>query len=291
MRSQLSPNQRGALLMVLCMAMFGLNDMIVKLLGQGLALWEIIFVRGAVATIFLAALAAQQRIWVQVAVLRQGDFWLALLRTGLEAGATFFFLTALMVVPLATITAVLQVLPLSVTLAAAVFLGERVGWRRYTAIGVGFLGMLLIVRPSPAGLPTETVFALLAVLCLTARDIATRRMSDQFPSLLAALLAAAGVAVMGAVMGIGQGWQPPTQGQWLGLGLAGIFIPIAYLCAVAAMRHGDIGAVAPFRYTSLLWALLFGWLVFGDWPDGLTCLGAAILVLAGLFTLMRENRH
>lgn len=290
MLSRLPPNAQGAALMVSTMAFFAMNDTVVKLVGLRLDLWQIIVIRGLLASWFIAALA-----WRLGALHwpRGRDRWLVLLRSLLEAAATYFFLTALMTVPLATLTAILQMLPLTVTLAAAVFLREQVGWRRSLAIALGFIGMLLIVRPGPEGLGVETVYALLAVVALTGRDMATRLVSPAVPSLSIACLASVAVTLFGVGLGAAEGWSgaAPAASDWAMLGLAAVLIFLAYLTSVMTMRVGEVSAIAPFRYAGLLWALLLGWLVFGDWPDALTLCGAAIVVAAGLFTLRRAAQR
>lgn len=287
MLRRLPPNAQGAVLMVATMAFFASNDTVVKLVGQRLELWQIIVIRGLLASALIAGLAWRFK---ALCLPRGRDAFAVLARSGAEMAATYFFLTALMTVPLATVTSILQMLPLTVTLAAALFLRERVGWRRGLAIGLGFLGMLLIVRPDGAGgLSFETVFALLAVVVLTGRDIATRLISPAVPSLTIACLASVAVTLFGLALGAAEGWSGPrpTAGEAAQLGVAAVLIFLAYLTSVMTMRVGEVSAIAPFRYAGLLWALLLGWLVFGDWPDGLTLLGAGIVVGAGLFTLRR----
>ncbi len=151
--------------------------------------------------------------------------------------------------------------------------------------------MLLIVRPGPEGFNPATFYALAAVACITLRDITARRLSAQVPSLFVALHAAIAVTVLASgVLWFEGSWQPVDARDALLIVGMGIFIGGGYLFATMVMRVGDIGFVAPFRYTSLLWALLIGLVLFGEWPDPLTLLGAAIVVGTGMFTLYRETR-
>jgi drug/metabolite transporter (DMT)-like permease len=223
--------------------------------------------------------------------LQPRDWGLVAARCASEIGATYCFLAALMIMPIANITAVLQALPLTVTLGAAVFLGEEVGWRRMAAIVLGFCGVLLIVRPGPDGFSEGALYALLAVAFVTARDLTTRRMSSAVPSLTVTLLASISVTVFALVCSLGIEWQPVNLSQVMLLAGAAVFILGGYSLSVMVMRVGEISFVSPFRYTGLIWAILLGWLVFGDWPDGLTLLGAAIVVGTGLFTVIRERRQ
>lgn len=283
----MSPNTQGALLMMASMAAFTFNDALVKLVGAQLPLFQIITLRGLVASILIYGLARK------LGKLRLGlsrkDWALIGVRSLSEVGATYLFLTALMAMPLANVTAVLQVLPLTVTLGAALFFREPVGWRRLLAILIGFCGMLLIVRPGPDGFSTGAIYALLAVVCVTVRDLATRRMSSEVPSLQVTLLGALSVTVFAAAASAGTEWVSMSWSQVTMLVAASVFILLAYSCSVMVMRVGEIGFVSPFRYSGLVWALILGWIVFGDWPDAVTMLGAAIVVLTGVFTLYRER--
>lgn len=283
-----SDNARGALFMTVGMAAFVLNDAMLKLVFADLPLFQAIFLRGVLTTLTFALIA-----W-KLGALRlpalNGDRWLVAIRVLAECGATFFFLTALFNMPLATLTAILQAAPLTITLAAALFLREPVGWRRLLAIVVGFAGVLLIVRPGPDGIDIYALYALVAVGFVTVRDLVTRRMPQSVPSMLVALATAGGVTVFAALGLLTEDWVAPAETSWLYLSLAVLFVLAGYLLSIVAMRVGELSVVSPFRYTGLVWALLLGLLVFGEWPDGLTKIGAALIVGTGLFTLFREHR-
>lgn len=285
---EISNNLRGALLMMASMAAFTFNDASMKALSDELPLFQAIFLRGVATTVmmfFLARALGGLRF-----SLSKADWVLVALRTLSELAATFLFLSALFRMPLANATAILQALPLAVTLAGAVFLGEAVGWRRLMAIGVGFFGVLLIVQPGAAGFNIYSVYVLAAVGFVTIRDLASRRLSREVPSMTVAISGALAVTTGAGFMSMTETWAQPSTLAWAQLAGASIFIIGGYVFSVMTMRIGDIGAVTPFRYTSLLWALLLGLLVFGDWPNGLTLIGAAIVVATGIFTLMRERR-
>lgn len=284
----LSDNARGALFMTVSMAAFVANDTVMKLVFEDLPLFQSIFLRGVLTTLTFALIA-----W-RLGALRlpelNGDRRLIAIRVFAECGATFFFLTALYNMPLATLTAILQAAPLTITLAGALFLREPVGWRRLLAIGVGFAGVLLIVRPGPAGIDLYAIYALVAVGFVTLRDLVTRRMPRTVPSMLVALATAGGVTVFAALGTLAEDWVRPVATNWAYLGSAVVFVLGGYLFSIMAMRVGELGVVSPFRYTGLVWALILGLVVFGDWPDHLTKLGAALIVGTGLFTLYREHR-
>ena len=271
------------------MAAFTFNDTLIKAIGTSLPLSQILVLRGAMASLLIYAFARYQgSLHLR---LDRRDWGLVALRCLAEGGATFLFLTALMRMPIANITAVLQMLPLTVTLGAALLFQEAVGWRRMLAILVGFCGMLLIVRPGPEGFDAASFYALGAVACVTLRDLVTRRMSAAVPSMTVTVLASLSVLMFGIGYSYFQDWAPVSAVQLSLLAGAACIILLGYLCSVMAMRVGDVAVVSPFRYTGLLWALILGWLVFGDWPDMLTLMGGSLVVGAGLFTLYRERQQ
>ncbi len=284
----LSDNARGALMMAAAMAAFTLNDTMLKLVSDDLPLFQAMFLRGVLTT--LAFLLLAWRLGALAVAIAPADRRLIGWRVVAETGAAFFFLTALFNMPLANVTAILQALPLTVTLAGALFLRESVGWRRLLAIAVGFVGVMLIVRPDADGFDRFAIMALIAVAFVTLRDLVTRRMSAGVPSMTVALATAGGVTLFALIGGVTEDWARPSPANWAALSGAVVFIIAAYLLSVMAMRVGELGFVSPFRYTGLIWALVLGFLVFGDWPDGVTLLGAALVVGTGLFTLYREHR-
>jgi S-adenosylmethionine uptake transporter len=192
--------------------------------------------------------------------------------------------------PIANATAILLVMPLAVTLAGAVFLGERVGWRRYTAIIVGFAGVLVIVRPGGAGFNAYALSALAAVGFLVVRDLVTRRFATGVPSVFVALATAVAITVLGALVTLFGRWVPLAGADALVLAAAAVCLVVGYLFGVMTMRVGEIGFVSPFRYTVLIWALLLGAVVFGEIPDALTFVGSVLVVGTGLYTFHRERR-
>ncbi|MCT4609352.1 MAG: DMT family transporter [Pelagimonas sp.] len=284
-----SENTRGALLMMASMAAFTFGDTCVKALSGDMPLSQILVIRGVLASIaiFLLAQAMGQ---LRLRLPRK-DLILVLLRCFGEVGAAYFFLQALFHLPLANVTALLQMLPLTVTLGGALIFGENVGWRRWSAIAIGFVGMLLIVQPGTDGFNLYTVYGLLAVLFVTIRDLSTRRLSPIVPSLTVTLWASITVLIFALFLALSEDWVPLT-GENLPLLLgSSLFIIGGYSFSVFVMRVGDVSFTAPFRYTGLLWALLLGWLIFGDWPDNVTLLGGAIVVATGLYTLFRQGKH
>jgi len=284
----LSDNSRGALLMMASMASFTINDTFMKAMADHLPLFQLLVLRG-VGAVLATALVAH---WLGMLHLRfsTSDRWLVVVRSIAEIGSTYFFLTALFNMPLANVSAIFQALPLAITLAGMLFLREKVGWKRLAAIIIGFGGVMLIVQPGGEGFNSYSLNALASVACVVVRDLVVRRMSAEVPSLMVALGAGVAVTLFGIVASTQVAWVAPTALDGLFILCATGFLVAGYLFSVATMRVGDLGFVAPFRYTGLIWALVLGLVVFGDWPDVWTFAGSAIIVATGLFTLWRERR-
>ena len=283
----MSSNQIGALFMMASMACFTLNDAFMKVTDGAIPLFQLLFLRGILTTILIVALA----LWLKSLHfnIARRDWKLIAMRSAAEMATAYFFITALFNMPLANVTATLQALPLTVTLGGALFFREAVGWRRMSAILIGFLGMLLIVRPRSEGFNIYGIYALLAVLGVTVRDLVTRQLSADAPSMTVTLAASLTVMTFSGIASTASPWAPISGTHALMVIGSSICIFVGYYFSVRVMRVGDISFTAPFRYTGLIWALILGWLVFGDWPTNLSLLGAGIVVATGLFTLYRER--
>ncbi len=286
--NHLSENTRGVILMVLSMAAFTFNDACMKILFVSMPLFQALFLRSLISVALLLALAHfQGKLTLN---LPRRDWSLISMRTIGEIGATYFFLTALKNMPLANISALLQILPLAVTLAGVVFLRETIGLHRLAAIIIGFFGVMLIIRPGGDGFNIYSIYALIAVAFVILRDITARSMSKKTPSLMVAASSAIGITIFAGIGSISTQWVAMDLTMFALLFSAAIFIFGGYIFSVAVMRIGDIGFIAPFRYTSLLWSILLGFIIFGELLDPLTLLGSAIVVAMGIFSFYREHR-
>ncbi|MDG1082992.1 MAG: DMT family transporter [Planktotalea sp.] len=287
--ANLSDNAKGALFMMCSMAAFTFNDLFIKAIGTDVPLSQLLLLRGILATtlIYLLARYLKALAWPK----RAKDRWLIVLRSAAEVAAAYFFLTALLHMPFANVTAILQTLPLTVTLAAALVFKEAVGWRRILAIMIGFCGMMLIVRPGTDGFTIHSIYVLIAVLCVTVRDLAARRLSKDVPSLTVTLVGSIFVTGFGGIGALATGeWSDMTSVQIAMLVASALFVIGGYVFSVMVMRVGEVGFTSPFRYTAMLWALLLGYVFFGEWPETLTFVGAGLIVATGIFTLYREAR-
>ena len=273
--------------MMAAMAGFTLNDTAMKFVTETLPLYQTIFLRGVLTVAALALIGMAQgglRLRFSRADLRVLGW-----RTVGEILATLLFLTALMHMPIADLSAIMQSLPLAVTLAAALWFGESIGWRRLVAILLGFAGVMLIIRPGGDSFGIWSVLGVGAVLSVVLRDMATKRFSREVSSVAVSFYAGLSVLIMGAVMIPFDGWKTPTAAEFGGITLAALALIAGYLAVVMTMRVGEVAVVAPFRYTSLLWAVALGYVVFGELPDAWTLAGSALVVGSGVYAFYRER--
>lgn len=280
---------QGPILMVVAMAGFAIEDAFIKVLARSMPPGQIAIVIGLIGTLAFALILRRQGLGLFVPQAMRGA---ALARTLCEVGAVVAMTLGLALVPISLVAAVLPAMPLVVTLSAAVFLGEKVGWRRWTAILVGFAGVMLIVRPGSDGFDHLALLPLAAVVLLSARDIITRRVPRSVTSLQLAgwgfVASILGGLLMLALRGEGL-VMPDANGAAMLLTCAALGI-VAYAALVLATRSGDIALTTPFRYSRLVFALLIGVLIFDERIDGLMLIGCALVVTAGLYTMIREIR-
>lgn len=273
--------------MVAAMAGFALEDVLIKQLASSLPLGQVLALVGAGGGLIFAAIVRFGGGAVLSPALLSRP---VMLRNLTEAIGSTSFVLALALATLSGASAILQATPLAVTLGAALFLREPVGWRRWSAIGIGFAGVLLIVRPGSASFTPASLFAVLAVLMLAARDLCSRAVPAAISSSQLSAWGFLSLLPSGLVMMLVLGTPPAGIGAADALRLAACLMvgSIAYYTLVAAMRTGEVSAVVPFRYTRLVFALLLGYLVFGERPDALMLVGAALIVGTGLYTIWRS---
>ena len=282
-------NLRAALLMVLAMAAFACEDAQLKGLSGRIPTGQLLAVIGfagmAVFGLWIAfspeGLRLRNLLRPQVA-----------LRNLCEGVCAITFVTALATGDLSIASAILQAQPLLMTLGAALFLGEQVGWRRWMSIAVGFAGVLLIVKPGTAAFEFSSVLAIIAVVTLAVRDLVTRRLPPEVGSGLLSAGAFGSMGVAGLVLLAVGAQQPiaPSAGQGALMAATLCFGLLGYITMVIATRIAEIAVIAPFRYSRLLFAMLLAVAVFGERPDAATLLGAALIAGAGIYSMWREAR-
>jgi drug/metabolite transporter (DMT)-like permease len=282
-------NLRGAALMVFAMFCFAVEDAVIKALATAMPVGQILSITclGGIA-IFI--------IWF---VIRGAPLWQpeyldtkVLLRSACDVVGSCLFVTSLSIIPLTTASAVIQATPLVVAMGAALFLGQGIGWRRWVAIIVGFIGVLIIIRPGMAGFSPATLLAVGGMLGLAARDLLTRGLSvsltgPQLATHTFAMIVPAGILLMVLQ---GESAVVPDLAQ-TGLLIASVVIGVtAYLAIVAATRTGNAGIISSFRYSRMIFALIIGYIAFAEIPDQPTLIGATIIIASGIYTLWREAR-
>ena len=280
--------------MALAMTSFVTNDALVKYVSESLPATQLIFIRGLFATALLLAVAhALGALRTRPAAAHGGLSTIlsrpVVVRSVLDALATVTYLTSLFHLPLGNATAINMATPLFITLFAVMMFGERVGPARWLAIASGFAGVLLIVQPAAEGFNAYALLCLGGTLLHTARDLLTRTISKNVPSILITLSTAVTVTLLAAALSVFESWQAVTARQLLLLATASVFLSAGYYLLVLGMRAGEMSVIAPFRYTGLLYALVLGWAVWGDIPNTLAWTGIAMLVGAGLYLLHSQR--
>jgi drug/metabolite transporter (DMT)-like permease len=278
----------GVRYMVLAMTCFVINDSLVKFASQTLPSGVLIFVRGLFAT----ALVLLALHWTRTGLHRQQLFsGPVLLRALVDGLAAFAYLLSMFQLPLANATAINMAAPLVVSLLAWLWLGEQVTRVQWLAIASGFAGVLLVIQPRSDGFNAMAWLCLLGTVLHALRDLLVRRIPAAVPSLVVTLATAAMVTVMAGALSLAQGWQQPSAGQFANLAAAAAFLAAGYHCVIKSTRLGNLSAVAPFRYSGLLVALLLGWAVWQDVPNALAWLGIATIVGSGLMLLHRQRQQ
>ncbi|WP_422050237.1 DMT family transporter [Shimia sp.] len=281
-------NIKGSLLVIASMLGFATADMFMKQLTGSLHPGQVLMGLGlGSGLIFLTIILATR------APLFARRHWTPrlLLRSAAEAASGVMFTLALSRIDLSTAAAIFQAMPLILTLLAALFLGETVGWRRWSALSIGFAGVLLIIRPGLGGFNATAFLVLGAALGIAIRDILTRRIDLQVSSHVVALQGFLGFLIAGTcLLGFsGASAAPLALGELTRFAGAALFGAAGYWAIVTAMRVGEASAVAPFRYTRLVFAMLLGIFILGERPDWPTFAGSTLIVAAGLYTFLRER--
>jgi drug/metabolite transporter (DMT)-like permease len=283
--TQSAANRRGMIALTFGMAAYTVNDAFVKLIARELPFGEVLFLRSALSVVILMVVISMTGGLRQVASSATPT---VLLRSLFDALGTVFFIAALVNMKIADLSAVVMTSPLILTALAALMLGDRVGWRRWSAIGVGLAGTLFIVKPGAGAFDMWALAGLAAALFGAARDLTTRRLDPATSSLVVGLYGTVAVTLAGAAIGLTESWAFPNREQWMLIAIAAVFLGLGTYLVVHAFRGVEIASVAPFRYTLLLWMGIAGYVGFGEVPDRWAFVGAALIVLSGLYALHRE---
>ena len=281
-------NLRGILFMMMSMACFAVEDTLIKLLSARLPATQILFSVGFGGALITLALAVVLNVNLADKILLNRH---VIARTIADLFGALSFTSAMVLIPMSLLASILQATPLFVTLGAVVLLGEKVGWRRWSAIFIGFFGVLIILQPGYGSFQLASLLGLAAVLCLALRDVVTRDMSTEIPTLTVTFYAclAMGSAGFIAYPFFGPPIKPTTN-ELIILIFAAITGLTGYLFLVLATRKGDVSVIAPFRYSRLLFSLGLASVILGEKLTLPILLGGLLVVSSGIYTFGREKR-
>lgn len=265
-------------------AILTVNDAIIKSLVSSYPIGQLLFIRGLCAMPWILLLAWRAG---GLPALVVKSFKGQVFRGFCVIASAFLFINGLTYLPLADAIAVAFSGPLFITALAPIVLGEKVGWRRWMAVLAGFVGVLFMVRPGSSALQLAILFPLFAAMFGGVRDLITRRIS-QTESTIAVLFMTTGIVMTSGLFTAPFGWEPLKLEDAPYFVLSGILLASAHYAMIESFRLGEAAVVAPFKYSSLLWAIVVGYLAFGDLPDWWTLIGASIVIGAGLYILHRE---
>ncbi len=285
---QLSPTGLGVAVMLFGMLLFALNDAMGKFLVSTYSLGQVIAVRSIAAVIILLPIVWKAGLPKLVNVERPG---LQVARVFFSTAELFCFYFAVAALPLADVMTYWLAAPIYVAALSPFLLGEKVGWRRWTAIGIGFVGVLIALKPSSASLTSAAFFSILGSAAFAFMMLSGRQLRNTPDTVLAFWqIIGAGLVGVVAILVTPSGWIPIQSGFDLSLlALLGIVAMTAHVLVNRALKLADAATVAPLQYTLLLWAVIFGWLIFGDVPQLSIVIGAGLIVLSGLYIFFREN--
>lgn len=278
-------NRRGMLFMVLAMALFAANDAGTKFAVKSIPVSEILLIRGFFALFFLVTI-----LWWRGELRDSIEVfdWQVSLRGFAEATNGVLLISALAYIPLGNVITIIQLVPFIMTIMAAASFGEKVGWRRWIAVSAGFVGVILVVKPATGAFEAASLLALTATFTILLRDMLARSIGTRIPAFVVAL----GSILAGIVVGAGgllfQPWQSPDAMTLLSCMISGFCLVLAQYFIVLAYRGPELSAVAPFRYSIVVFAVFYGLIFFAEIPDLWSLAGMAIMILAGLYMLQRE---
>ena len=277
--------QRGIAYVLLATACFSVLDVSAKFMTRELNVVELVWGRYLFNFLWFAPLLTRMPARRLLATSR---LRVQLLRSVLLVGSTFCFWLALSFLPLAEAVTIGFVSPLLVTILSIPILGERVGIYRWSAVIVGLVGVLIVVRPAAGVFHWAVVLPLGTALCYALYQILTRIVSRSDDALTSLFYGALGGVVLTSIA-VPFVWVAPTWQQWLWLAWLGLLGSIGHFILIRAFSAAPASVLAPFNYSGLIWATLLGWLVFADLPDRWTLVGAALIVASGIYTLHRER--
>ena len=278
----------GIVLALLAMFILAVMDLLAKYLGQSVPVPQIVWARYVFQFIIMAAIFWPRRRWKLVRTRKPVQ---QIVRSVLLVICTYIFFVAIQYMPLADAVAISFVSPLMVTALSVPLLSETVGKRRWTAVAIGFIGAMVIVRPGLGVVHWAAWMLLVLALAYALYQIMTRMLSDTDDPITTLFISAAVGAVIGSVI-VPFFWQAGVSPiLWFLLAGLGVLGGVGHYALIKSFEFAPVAVLAPLSYTALLWNTLFGYLVFDDLPDRWTLIGAAILIATGIYIIYREGVH
>jgi drug/metabolite transporter (DMT)-like permease len=282
-------NLRGIAFMVIATGVFSTNDVLMKLATTGLPPYEVLFIRGVMASILmlpLILLTGNGRQLHHVV-----DKWV-LIRNSFELVAVLCFIVALANMPIADLSALGQISPMLLLLGVALIYREKIGASRMALIATGFAGALLVAQPGLDGFSPYALLGLVSAVCVAARDIAGRRVGTNIPAPIVAYATLLLVMVgSGITTFVFEDWVMPSTRHLMLLAGSGLFLSLGHLFIFLSYRNAATGAVAPFYYLFSVWAVLSGFFVFGTFPNTLALYGIGLIVVSGIAVVLLDERR
>ena len=281
-------NLRGIFFMTLSMGGFAVEDLFLKILSETVPVSQILIYVGISGTLLLSIISIIKRIPIVGNDIFSNKLFI--IRSFADMMGVVLIMTSISLMPLSTVSSILQALPLFIIFGAVLIFKESVDWRRWSAVSFGFIGVILILKPGLSSFHSSSLIVLMGVACLALRDLVTRKISKNIHSLTVSLYAFI-LTTVGGIISL------PFFGnfitlkvtQWFVVLIITLFGCFSYFMLVLATRKGDISVISPFRYSRLIFALVLAILVLNERPDNLTLFGAAIIVVAGYYTIWRER--
>ena len=279
----------GILYMVLCMIFFSINDAFIKYIlltyKDITILGEIIFIRGICSTAILGLyLYYNKKITLKVVTSKSLH-----LRGLLESIAAIFFFLGLMYLPFGELYSLMNLAPILITASGAFLLGEKVGWRRWTAVICGFLGVMIVIQPQNLKFGLAFIYPLIAAIFISQRDTMTRKFLDEFDSLQVVLVTSFSVTFFFG-FGIFFNYQPINMEIFFCIFLSAIFVTLGYFFSVLTIKTANISTTSPFRYTIIIWGIILGYFMFNEVPSITMLMGSLIIIASGIFIIIRQKQ-
>jgi len=288
-------NIRGSIFMTLAMLAFTLEDFTLKKATEFIPLSQLLIICGILGSIFFISCSRYTR----EPIFYKDSFNKTLIvRSIFEIMGRIFYALAIAFMPITNAASILQATPLVVVLGAVIFLNEKVGWRRWTAILTGFIGVLMIIQPGTNGFTIFSIFAVLGMIGFAGRDLATRMSPVGMSNYQLGSFGFYMVIIAGIILSVFNYiffpektiWETISFDAWIFVFANAIAGVSAYFCLTIAMRIGDVSFVTPFRYVRVLFAMFFGVVILGEQPNALVIIGSIIIVLSGIYIIMRRNQ-